>query len=156
MKIQLRDEVREFDDGVSVADIAKSISEGLARVAVCGKINDELVDLDYKINYDCALEIITNKSEEYKEVLRHSAAHVLAQAVKTIYPNTKCWVGPATKDGFYYDFDFKTPITNDDLKTIEAEMNKIIKANFDIVRKENDHAMDDIRYFVNTVLDKVF
>jgi len=136
MKIQLRDEVREFDEGVSVSDIAKSISEGLARVAVCGKIGDELVDLEHKINGDCALEIITNKSEEYKEVLRHSAAHVLAQAVKTIYPNTKCWVGPATKDGFYYDFDFKTPITNDDLKTIEAEMSRIIKANFDIVRKE--------------------
>lgn len=136
MKIQLRDEVREFDEGVSVLDIAKSISEGLARVAVCGKIGDELVDLEHKIVSDCALEIITNKSEEYKEVLRHSAAHVLAQAVKAIYPNTKCWVGPATKDGFYYDFDFKTPITNDDLKTIEDEMSRIIKANFDIVRKE--------------------
>ena len=136
MKIQLRDEIREFDEGVSVSDIAKSISEGLARVAVCGKIDGELVDLEHKIMSDCALEIITNKSEEYKEVLRHSAAHILAQAVKTIYPNTKCWVGPATKDGFYYDFDFKTPITNDDLKTIEDEMSRIIKANFDIVRKE--------------------
>lgn len=136
MEIQLRDEIREFEEGVSVFDIAKSISEGLARVAVCGKIDGELVDLDYKINRDCALEIITNKSEEYKEVLRHSSAHILAQAVKAIYPNTKCWVGPATKDGFYYDFDFKTPITNDDLKTIEAEMSRIIKANFDIVRKE--------------------
>ena len=136
MKIQLRDEIREFDEGVSVADIAKSISEGLARVAVCGKIDGELVDLEHRIVNDCALEIITNKSEEYKEVLRHSAAHVLAQAVKAIYPNTKCWVGPATKDGFYYDFDFKTPITNDDLKTIEDEMSRIIKANFDIVRKE--------------------
>lgn len=136
MKIQLRDEVREFDEGVSVADVAASISDGLARVAVCGKIDGELVDLKQTINKDCSLEIITNKSEEYKEVLRHSAAHVLAQAVKTVYPNTKCWVGPATKDGFYYDFDFKTPITNEDLKTIEAEMTKIIKANFDIVRKE--------------------
>ena len=136
MKIQLRDEVREFDEGVSVLDVAKSISEGLARVAVCGKIDGELVDLNQKLSKDCSLEIITNKSEEYKEVLRHSAAHVLAHAVKAIYPNTKCWVGPATKDGFYYDFDFKTPITNEDLKTIEAEMNKIIKANFDIVRKE--------------------
>lgn len=136
MKIQLRDEVREFDEGVTVADVAASISEGLARVAVCGKLDGELVDLKQAINKDCSLEIITNKSEEYKEVLRHSAAHVLAQAVKAIYPNTKCWVGPATKDGFYYDFDFKTPITNEDLKTIEAEMTKIIKANFEIVRKE--------------------
>lgn len=136
MKIKLRDEVREFNEGVSVLDIAKSISEGLARMAVCGKIDGELVDLNKPLKNDCSLEIITTKSDEYKEVLRHSAAHVLAQAVKTIYPNTKCWVGPATKDGFYYDFDFKTPITNEDLKTIEAEMNKIVKANFDIVRKE--------------------
>ncbi len=136
MKIKLRDEIKEFDKGVSVLDIAKSISEGLARMAVCGKIDGELVDLNKPLENDCSLEIITTKSDEYKEVLRHSTAHVLAQAVKTIYPNTKCWVGPATKDGFYYDFDFKTPITNEDLKTIEAEMNKIIKANFDIVRKE--------------------
>ncbi len=136
MKIQLRDEVREFEKGVCTADIAASISEGLSRVAVCGKIGDELVDLNMPITKDCKLEIITTKSEEYKEVLRHSCAHVLAQAVKTLYPNTKCWVGPATKDGFYYDFDFKTPITNDDLSVIENEMNKIIKADFPIVRKE--------------------
>ena len=136
MKITLRDEVREFEKGVSTLDIAKSISEGLARVAVCGKIGDELVDLNMPINNDCTLEIITNKSPEYAEVLRHSTAHVLAQAVKTIFPTAKCWVGPATKDGFYYDFDFKTPITNEDLAVIEDEMNKIIKANFEIVRKE--------------------
>ncbi len=136
MKIKLRDEEREFEEGVSPLDIAKSISEGLARVAVCGKIGDDLVDLNMPIKNDCSLEIITTKSEEYKEVLRHSTAHVLAQAVKAIYPTAKCWVGPATKDGFYYDFDFKTPITNEDLSVIEDEMNKIIKANFDIVRKE--------------------
>ena len=136
MKIKLRDEEREFESGVSVLDIAKSISEGLARVAVCGKIDGELVDLHHEIKEDCALEIITNKSPEYQEVLRHSTSHVLAQAVKTVFPTVKCWVGPATKDGFYYDFDFKTPITNEDLAVIEDEMNKIIKANFEIVRKE--------------------
>ena len=137
MKITLRDEVKEFEVGVSTLDIANSISEGLARMAVCGKINDEeLVDLKMPIQEDCKLEIITNKSPEYAEVLRHSTAHVLAQAVKAIFPTAKLWVGPATKDGFYYDFDFKTPITNDDLSVIEDEMNKIIKANFEIVRKE--------------------
>ena len=136
MKITLRDDVKEFEKGVSTLDIAKSISEGLARMAVCGKIGEELVDLNAPINEDCKLEIITNKSPEYQELLRHSTAHVLAQAVKTIYPTAKCWVGPATKDGFYYDFDFKTPITNEDLVLIEDEMNKIIKANFEIVRKE--------------------
>lgn len=136
MKIKLRDEEREYDDGISVLDVAKSISEGLARMAVCGKMDGELVDLNLKLHKDCNLEIITNKSPEYQEVLRHSTAHVLAQAVKTIFPTAKCWVGPATKDGFYYDFDFKTPITNEDLSVIEDEMNKIIKANFEIVRKE--------------------
>ena len=136
MKIKLRDEVREFESGVSTLDIAKSISEGLARVAVCGKVGEELIDLNLPIKEDCTLEIITTKSPEYQEVLRHSTAHVLAQAVKTIFPTAKCWVGPATKDGFYYDFDFKTPITNEDLAVIEDEMNKIIKANFEIVRKE--------------------
>ena len=137
MKITLRDEVKEFEKGVSTLDIANSISEGLARMAVCGKVNDEhLIDLKMPIEEDCKLEIITNKSPEYAEVLRHSTAHVLAQAVKTIFPTAKLWVGPATKDGFYYDFDFKTPITNDDLAVIEDEMNRIIKANFEIVRKE--------------------
>ena len=136
MKITLRDEVREFEEGVSPLDIAKSISEGLARMAVCGKIGEELVDLNLPIKEDCKLEIITTKSPEYQEVLRHSTAHVLAQAVKTIFPTAKCWVGPATKDGFYYDFDFKTPITNEDLAVIEDEMNQIIKANLEIVRKE--------------------
>ena len=136
MKITLRDEIKEFEVGVSTLDIAKSISEGLARMAVCGKIRNELVDLNMPIKEDCTLEIITNKSPEYQEVLRHSTAHVLAQAVKSIYPTAKCWVGPATKDGFYYDFDFKTPITNEDLSMIEDEMKRIIKANFDIVRKE--------------------
>ena len=135
MKIKLRDEVREFEQGVSTLDIASSISEGLARVAVCGKVNgEELIDLKKAIHDDCELEIITTKSPEYQEILRHSTAHVLAHAVKAIYPTAKCWVGPATKDGFYYDFDFKTPITNEDLAVIEDEMNKIIKANFEIVR----------------------
>ena len=136
MKITLRDEVREYDAGVSVYEIAESISEGLARVAVCGKIGDELVDLKLKLYEDCALEIITNKSPEYQEVLRHTTAHILAQAVKKVFPTAKCWVGPATKEGFYYDFDFKTPISTEDLAVIEDEMSKIIKANIDIVRKE--------------------
>ena len=136
MIIKLREDEKEFKKGVSTLDIAKSISDGLARVAVCGKIGDELIDLNMPINADCQLEIITNKSPEYQEVLRHSTAHVLAQAVKTIYPTAKCWVGPAIKDGYYYDFDFSTPITNEDLLLIENEMSKIVKSNLDIVRKE--------------------
>ena len=135
MKIQLRDEVKEFPVGTSVAEIAASISEGLARVAVCGKIGDELVDLETKLENDCALEIITNKSPEYKMIQRHTTAHVLAQAVQSIYPNAKLAIGPATDEGYYYDFDFKTPISEGDLEKIEAEMKKIIKANFEITRR---------------------
>jgi len=135
MKIQLRDEVKEFPKGTSVAEIAASISEGLARVAVCGKIGEELVDLETKLENDCSLEIITNKSEEYKMIQRHTTAHILAQAVQSIYPNAKLAIGPATDEGYYYDFDFKTPISEADLDKIEAEMKKIIKANFEISRR---------------------
>ena len=136
MKSQLRDEVREYPKNTSVLEIAESISDGLARVAVCGKIGDNLVDLHAKIKDDCKLDIITNRDPEYKMVLRHSTAHVLAQAVKAIYPTAKLSIGPATEDGFYYDFDFKTPITQEDLSKIEAEMKRIIKADFEIKRKE--------------------
>lgn len=105
-------------------------------MAVCGKIGDELIDLQTKLTQDTKLTIITNKDPEYKLILRHTTAHVLAQAVKTIYPTAKLAIGPATNEGFYYDFDFKTPITQEDLSKIEAEMKRIIKANFEIKRKE--------------------
>ena len=136
MKIQLRDEVREYKKGTTVEEIAASISEGLARVAVCGKIGEELVDLKLPLEKDCKLTIITNKDPEYKMVMRHTTAHVLAQAVKAIYPTAKLSIGPATSDGFYYDFDFKTPIKEEDLAKIETEMKRIIKANFPVIRKE--------------------
>jgi len=135
MKIKLRDEIREYETGTTAQEIAKSISEGLARMAVCAKVDGKLVDLNTPLERDCEVQIITNKDKEAKMVLRHSAAHVLAQAVKTIYPNAKLSIGPATEDGFYYDFDFKTPIGQDDLDKIEAEMKKIIKANYEITRK---------------------
>ena len=136
MKIELRDEVREFEKNISVEEIAKSISEGLARNAVCGKVNGKMVDLSHRIEEDSKVEILTFKDKEAKEVLRHTASHILAQAVKTIYPLAKLAIGPATDDGFYYDFEFKTPITADDLAKIEAEMKKIVKANFEIKRCE--------------------
>ena len=136
MKITLRDEVREYGNGTTVEEIAKSISEGLARNAVCGKVDGKLVDLCAKIDHDAKVEIITMKDEEGKEVLRHTTSHILAQAVRAIYPLAKMAIGPATSDGFYYDFEFKTPITADDLPKIENEMKKIIKANFEIKRSE--------------------
>ncbi len=136
VKINLKGEIKEFEQGITTAEIACGISEGLARMAVCGKIGDKLVDLHTPLNQDCDLVILTNKDPEYKTIMRHTCAHVLAQAVKTIYPNAQLSIGPATDEGYYYDFDFKSQVTVDDLDKIEAEMQKIIKANFEIKRSE--------------------
>ena len=136
IKINLKGEVHEFESGITPLEIAMGISEGLARVAVCGKIDDNLVDLNAPIEKDCNLVIITNRDPEYQHVMRHSCAHVLAQAVKSIYPNAQLSIGPATDEGYYYDIDFKSQVTTEDLPKIEAEMQKIVKANFPIVRSE--------------------
>ena len=136
VKINLRGEVKEFESGVTTAEIAASISEGLARMAVCGKIGEDLVDLVTPITKDCSLNIITTKDPEYIKIMRHSCAHVLAQAVKTIYPNAQLSIGPATDEGYYYDIDFKSQVTSEDLAKIEDEMQRIIKVNFPIVRSE--------------------
>ncbi len=135
MKITLRDgSVIEFENAVSALDVAKSISEGLARVAVCAKINGELVDLATVIEEDCNLELVTLKDKEGLDVYRHTVSHVLAQAVKNIYPTSKLAIGPTIENGFYYDIEFKTPITQDDLVKIEKEMQNIIKSDLPIER----------------------
>ena len=135
MKITLKDgSVIEFESAVSALDVAKSISEGLARVAVCAKINGELVDLSTVIENDCNLELITLKSKEGLDVYRHTVSHVLAQAVKNIYPTSKLAIGPTIENGFYYDIEFKTPIMQDDLVKIEKEMQNIIKSDLPIER----------------------
>lgn len=134
-------EKREFEQGITVGEIAKSISETLFRNAACGKIDGQLVDLSYNVNLDCNLSILTLKDAEGLAVYRHTCSHVLAQAVKSIFPTCQLAIGPAIENGFYYDFDFKTPITQADLVKIEAEMKKIIKSNlpiekFDLTKKE--------------------
>lgn len=135
MKITLKDSsVIEFEKEITVAEIAKSISEGLARVAVCGKVDGELVDLSHVVNKDCNLQIITLKDAEGLQVLRHTCSHILAQAVKKIYPTCKLAIGPTIDNGFYYDIEFKTPISKDDLPKIEKEMNAIIKSDLPIER----------------------
>ncbi len=135
MKITLKDgSVLELENGLSVFEVAKSISEGLARVAVCGKVNGELVDLSEKLNGDCELQIITLKDKEGLQVYRHTCSHVLAQAVKNIFPTSKLAIGPTIENGFYYDIDFKTPITQQDLAKIEQEMKDIIKADMPLER----------------------
>ena len=135
MKITLKDgSVMEFDAPITVGDIAKAISEGLFRNAVCGKVDGELVDLSHLVEKDVELQIITLKDKEGLQVYRHTASHVLAQAVKNIFPTSKLAIGPTIENGFYYDIEFKTPITQQDLAKIEKEMQDIIKSDFPIER----------------------
>ncbi|WP_066890076.1 threonine--tRNA ligase [Clostridium nigeriense] len=149
IKITLKDgSVKEFEAGISVLDIAKSISEGLARNACCGIVNGKVVDLRYVVNEDSDLAICTFDSEEGKNALRHSISHVLAYAVKRLYPNAKLAIGPAINDGFYYDFDVENSFSADDLVKIEDEMRKIIKENpsierFELPRAEALKLMED-------------
>lgn len=130
-----------LDDGAKCADAAKAVSDSLARNAVAAKINGKLCDLSASLSNGDNVEFVTLKDKEGLEVYRHTCAHVLAQAVKTIYPTCKLAIGPVVENGFYYDIDFNTPISQDDFTKIEAEMAKIIKANspisrFELPRKE--------------------
>ncbi len=135
MKITLKDgSVLEFDSSVTVAEVAGKISEGLLRNAVCGSVNGELVDLSFVIDKDAELQIITLKDKEGLQVYRHTTSHVLAQAVKNIFPTSKLAIGPTIENGFYYDIEFKTPITQQDLVKIENEMKDIIKSDLPIER----------------------
>ncbi|WP_308779832.1 threonine--tRNA ligase [uncultured Clostridium sp.] len=149
IKITLKDgSVKEFEAGISVLDIAKSISEGLARNAYCGIVNGKVVDLRYTVNEDSDLAICTFDSQEGKDAVRHSISHVLAYAVKRLYPEAKLAIGPAITDGFYYDFDVENSFSAEDLVKIEDEMRKIIKENpsierFELPRAEAIKLMED-------------
>ena len=137
MKITLKDgSVKEYAQAMSVIDIAKDISEGLARMACAAELNGNVVDLRTVVDADSELSIFTAKDAEGLAALRHTASHVMAQAVKRIWPEAKLAIGPSIADGFYYDIDFAEPITNDDLPKIEAEMKKIIKEALPLERFE--------------------
>ena len=123
-----------FDGAMSALDVTKQISEGLARAAIVCKIDGQLASMDTIVDKDCNFEVFTFADDEGKRVYRHTCAHILAQAVKNIYPTVQLAIGPAIDNGFYYDFDFKTPITQADFEKIEAEMKSIIKANLPITR----------------------
>ena len=124
----------ELPENATCMQAATAISEGLARNAVCAKVNGELVDTSYVLKDGDSLEIVTLKDKEGLQVYRHTCAHVLAQALKTVYPTCKLSIGPVIENGFYYDVDFVTPITQADLAKIEVEMQKIIKSNLPIER----------------------
>lgn len=132
MKITLKDgSSKEYEGAMSVLDIAKDISEGLARVACAGEVDGKVVDLRTTIDKDCNLSILTFDDDAGKKAFRHTAAHILAQAVKRLYPDAKCTIGPAIDEGFYYDFDMPS-LSREDLDKIEAEMKKIVKENIPI------------------------
>ena len=127
MKITLKDgSVKEYAQAVTVFDVAKEISEGLARVAVAGEVNGAVVDLRTELTEDCTLNLLTANDKEGLQVLRHTASHVMAEAVKRLFPNAKLAIGPAIEEGFYYDFEHE-PFSREDLDAIEKEMKKIIK-----------------------------
>ncbi len=133
MKITLKDgSSKEYAQSMRVIDIASDISEGLARAATAGEINGEIVDLRTVVDADCELNILTFRDEKGKGAFRHTASHIMAQAIKRLYPDTKLAIGPSVADGFYYDIDRDTPLVQEDLEKIEAEMKKIVKENLSL------------------------
>ena len=127
---------REFEAPVSVADIAKNIASSLAKAALAGKVDGKLVDLSFIVDHDAEVAIVTDKDPEALEIIRHSTAHLMAQAVKSLYPEAQVTIGPAIENGFYYDFSYTRPFTPEDLKAIEKKMGELVAKNFPIVRKE--------------------
>lgn len=137
IKVTLKDgSVREVEQGTTLAGLAALISRGLAKAAVAGKVNGEEKDLSFVLNEDAEVEIVTLDSEDGLKVLRHSSSHVLAQAVQKLFPGTKLGIGPAIANGFYYDFDSEHVFTPEDLEKIEAEMRRIVKADYSYERRE--------------------
>jgi threonyl-tRNA synthetase len=121
---------RSYSKKITVADIALDIGEGLARAALAGKVGDQLVDLSYEISSDSNLSIITARDQEGIDVIRHSTAHLLAYAVKELFPDAQVTIGPVIDNGFYYDFSYKRPFTPEDLSTIEKKMAELAKKRF--------------------------
>jgi len=135
INVTLKDgSVNQYPEGISIKEVAESISQGLARVALAGIVNGETKDLSTKLENDCSLSLVTFEDEEGKKVYRHTTSHILAQAVKRLYPDAKLAIGPAIENGFYYDFDVDTPFSVEDLEKIEKEMAKIIKEDLPLER----------------------
>ena len=138
---------RPFDHPVTVQDVAASIGAGLAKATLAGKVDGKLVDASFPIDHNASLEIVTEKSPEALEILRHSTAHLLAQAVQRLYPGAQVTIGPVIDNGFYYDFAYERPFTPDDLQKIEAEMEKLVKEQLPVTRsvKSRDDAVKFFR-----------
>jgi len=137
---------RTFDRPVTVAEVAAAIGPGLARAALAGRVNGRLVDTSHRIENDAEVAIVTDRDPEALEVIRHSTAHLLAQAVKQLYPEAQVTIGPVVEDGFYYDFSYKRPFTPEDLAAIEKRMTELVQQDLPITRFTLPRA-DAIRYF---------
>lgn len=135
IKVTLKDgSVKEYNEGISIREVAESISAGLARVALAGDVDGEVKDLSYKLEKDCKLNLLTFDDEGGKHAYRHTTSHILAQAVKRLYPQVKLAIGPSIDNGFYYDFDIDRPFSIEDLEKIEKEMEKVVKEDFTLER----------------------
>jgi threonyl-tRNA synthetase len=139
--------VSNFDNPIVIVDLAASISKSLSKIAIAAAVDDKLVDLSYVVSSDVNLRIITNKDAEALEVIRHSTAHLLAQAVKQLFPSANVTIGPVIEDGFYYDFAYDKPFTPEDLSLIEKRMHELVRANHPIIRRELK-TQDAINYFL--------
>lgn len=128
--------VKEFDENITPAEIAKSIGMGLYKSVCCARVDGKVVDLRTPLTSDCRVDLLTFDDPDGKKTFWHTASHVLAQAVKRLYPDAKCAIGPAIDNGFYYDFDVKKPFSQDDLEKIKAEMKKIVKSGVELERFE--------------------
>lgn len=137
---------REFDSPVTVGDVAASIGAGLARAALAGKVNGKLVDLSHPITENSTVSIVTDKDPEGLEIIRHSTSHLMAQAVKELYPEAQITIGPVIENGFYYDFSLPKHLTNEDLPLIEKKMDEIVKRDLPIVREVMDRD-EAVKYF---------
>ncbi len=140
--------VRSYSNNITVADVALDIGEGLARAALAGKVGDQLVDLTYEISSDINLSIITARSQDGIDIIRHSTAHLLAYAVKELFPDAQVTIGPVIDEGFYYDFSYKRPFTPEDLVAIEKKMSELAKKDFTVYRVVMARN-DAIKYFEN-------
>ncbi len=136
IKIDLKGQVKEFESGVTPAEVAKSIGMGLYKAACAARVDGEVKDLRTPLTQDCALEILTFDEADGKHAYWHTTSHIMAQAVKRLYPGTKFAIGPAIENGFYYDFDLEAPLSPEDLPKIEEEMKKIIKENLELQKFE--------------------
>ena len=129
---------REFDSPVTVGDVAASIGAGLARAALAGKVNGKLVDLSHPITENSTVSIVTDKDPEGLEIIRHSTSHLMAQAVKELYPEAQITIGPVIENGFYYDFSLPKHLTNEDLPLIEKKMDEIVKRDLPIATRPSN------------------